>query len=201
MVIKMEIEKLEAAFSSNCGILKTSQLRELKIDSRKINKLLQKEIIEKIATGYYCLSFDNVSEAAIISRLFPDAILWHNTALFYYSYSDRTPLKWDVIISKNASPSRFNIKYPLVQPFFVSPSRLTYGITTIEIDSCIINIFDRDRLICECLKYESNMDSETFNKAIQAYLKDSKKNVNNLINYAKKRKVLNRVKDVIGVWL
>ena len=45
------------------------------------------------------------------------------------------------------------------------------------------------------------MDRETFNKAIQAYLGDPKKNINNLINYAKRRKVLNRVHDVVGVWL
>lgn len=45
------------------------------------------------------------------------------------------------------------------------------------------------------------MDRETFNKAIKAYLDDPEKNIKNLINYAKKRKVLNRVHDVIGVWL
>ncbi|MCK9217222.1 MAG: hypothetical protein M0P77_04805 [Firmicutes bacterium] len=197
----MEIKKLEVAFANNCGVLKTSQLKELKIDSRRINSLIKNGIIERITTGYYRLSSDNTSEAAIISRLFPDGALWHNTALFYYGYSDRTPMEWDIIISKNASPSRFNIEYPYVKPFFVTPARLSYGVTTIEIDGCALNIFDRDRLICECLKYESEMDRETFNKAIQAYLGDPKKNIKNLINYAKRRKVLNRVHDVIGVWL
>ena len=110
-------------------------------------------------------------------------------------------MEWDIIISKNASPSRFDIDYPHTKPFFVTPSRLAYGVTTIKIDGCTINIFDRDRLICECLKYESEIDKETFNKAIQAYIADPKKNIKNLIAYAKKRKVLNRVHDVIGVWL
>ncbi len=197
----MKIKKLKAVFANNCGVLKTSQLTELKIDSRRINNLIKNGIIERITTGYYRLSSENTSEAAIISRLFPDGVLWLNTALFYYGYSDRTPMEWDIIISKNASPSRFNIEYPYVKPFFVTPDRLSYGVTTIKIDGCTINTFDRDRLICECLKYESEMDRETFNKAIQAYLDDPKKNIKNLINYAKKRKVLNRVHDVIGVWL
>lgn len=197
----MEIKELKAIFSDNCGILKTSQLRELKYDSRKINRLIKNGIIERITSGYYRLSSDNLSDGAIISRLFPDGVLWLDTALFYYGYSDRTPMEWDIIISKNASPSRFNIAYPYIKPFFVSPERLAYGVTTIEIDACPVKIFDRDRLICECLKYESKMDREIFNKAIQAYLADSKKNIKNLIGYAKKRKVLNRVQDVIGVWL
>lgn len=197
----MATKKLEKAFANNCGVLKTSQLTELKIDSRKINSLIKNGIVEKITTGYYRLSSDNTNEAAIISRLFPDGVLWLNTALFYYGYSDRTPMEWDIIISKNASRSRFNIEYPYIKPFFVTPERLSYGVTTINIEGCAINIFDRDRLICECLKYKSEIDRETFNKAIQAYLADPKKNIKNLIEYAKKRKVLNRVYDVIGVWL
>ena len=66
----MEIKNLEVAFANNCGVLKTSHLTELKIDSRRINSLIKNGIIERMATGYYRLSSDNTSEAAIISRLF-----------------------------------------------------------------------------------------------------------------------------------
>mgnify|MGYP000956871254 FL=1 len=110
-------------------------------------------------------------------------------------------MQWDIIISKNASRTRFEIDYPYINPFFVTPERLSYGVTTIEIDGCTMNILDRDRLICECLKYKSDMDNETFNKAVQAYLADPKKNIKNLLAYAKRRKTIKRVHDVIGVWL
>jgi hypothetical protein len=45
------------------------------------------------------------------------------------------------------------------------------------------------------------MDRETYNKAIQGYVNDSRKAVANLIEYAKKRKMLKKVTDRIGVWL
>jgi hypothetical protein len=45
------------------------------------------------------------------------------------------------------------------------------------------------------------MDREIFNKAIQNYVKDSKKNIPNLMQYAKELRVYKRVKDLIGVWL
>ena len=198
----MDMKELEKAFAINNGVLKTSQLAALKIDSRGIKRLIADGTIEKIKTGYYrFLSDDDTGEAAIVARLFPDGVLWLNTALFYYGYSDRTPMQWDIIISKNASPSRFEIDYPQITPFFVAPERLSYSVTTIEIEGCTMNIFDRDRLICECLKYESDMDKETFNKAIQAYIADPKKNIRNLLTYAKRRKAIKRVHDVIGVWL
>lgn len=34
-----------------------------------------------------------------------------------------------------------------LNPFFVTPERLSYGVTTIEIDGCTMNLLDRDRLI------------------------------------------------------
>lgn len=201
VVIQMDKSELKKVFESNNGVLKTSQLSSLKIDSTDIKRLIKNGVIEKIKTGYYRFLSDDPGEAAIVARLFPDGVLWLNTALFFYGYSDRTPMQWDIIISKNASRSRFKIDYPHVNPFFVTPERLSYGVTTIEIDGCIMNIFDRDRLICECLKYESDMDKETFNKAVQAYLADPKKNIKNLLAYAKRRKATKRMHDVIGVWL
>ena len=40
-----------------------------------------------------------------------------------------------------------------------------------------------------------------FNKAIQGYVKDSKKSIPNLIMCAKKLRLQKKVKDLIGVWL
>ena len=45
------------------------------------------------------------------------------------------------------------------------------------------------------------MDVEVFNKAIQAYIKDPKKNVPRLMEYAKILRTENKVRKMIGVWL
>lgn len=47
----------------------------------------------------------------------------------------------------------------------------------------------------------SKMDKEIFNKAIQGYVNDPKKNIPNLMMYAKKLRVQKKVKELIGVWL
>ena len=201
VVVYMYKERAEEAFTRKGGILKTSELRELKIDSRGIRRLMENGVMEKIKTGYYRSLKVDPSEATMVARLFPEAILWGGTALFYYGYSDRTPMEWEVVVSKNVSSSRFNLDYPYMNPFFVRPEELSFGVTTIEIEGVSMNILDRDRLICESLKYEEDMDSETFNKAIQAYLEDPKKNIRNLMEYAERRRVTKRVHDVLGVWL
>ena len=65
----------------------------------------------------------------------------------------------------------------------------------------ILKVFDRDRLICECIKHENKMDREIYNKAIQAYIHDGKKNITNLLDYAKRRNIHKKVRERIGVWL
>lgn len=194
-------ERVEEAFARKDGILKTSDLREIKIDSRGIKRLVESGVMEKIKTGYYRSLEVDPSEVSMVARLFPEAILWGGTALFHYGYSDRTPMEWEVIVSKNVSPSRFEMNYPYMKPFFVRPEELSFGVTTMEIEGVSMNILDRDRLICESLRYEADMDSETFNKAIQAYLEDPKKNIRKLMDYAERRNVTKRVYDVLGVWL
>lgn len=78
---------------------------------------------------------------------------------------------------------------------------LTLGETTEKIDATDVRIYDRDRTICDVLRNMNKLDKEAFNKAIQGYVQDTKKNIPNLMRYAKELRVQKRVKDLIGVWL
>ena len=64
-----------------------------------------------------------------------------------------------------------------------------------------VHIYDRDHTICDVLRNMNKMDKEIFNKAIQNYVRDPKKNIPNLMQYAKELRIQKRVKDLIGVWL
>lgn len=195
-------EKLKNTFSKYNFVMKTSELMEEKIYYADIQNLLEDGLIEKIKRGYYHWidGFDG-SEIKIINRLFPDAVLCMDTALFYYKYSDRNPYAWHICIDKNTSRKRTQIDYPFIKAYRIEPDLLRIGETTGEIDFFEIHIYDRDRTICDVLRNMNKIDKELFNKAIQNYVIDPKKNVPNLIEYAKKLKIQKRVKDLIGVWL
>ena len=144
---------------------------------------------------------DEPNETAMISKLFPEAVLCMDTALFYYGYSDRTPLEWHLAVSRHTSKSRFNLSYPFVKPYYIEDKYLNIGVADAIMDDIQIKIYDRERVICDCLKYKNKMDSEMFGKAIQAYLNDSRKNIKNLSTYTKQLRVYKKAQDLIGVWL
>ena len=196
------IEEYKAIFDKYNGLARTQQLQEEGLAYRPLQKLIEQGYVEKVRYGYYqWVNHDDFSEAGLIKRLFPDAILCLDTALRYYGYSDRTPGEWHLAVDKYSGRSRFNIDYPFVKPYYLEPSTLGLGLTEGDIDGHTVRIYDRERTICDCLRYRNKMDKEIFNKAIRRYIMDPEKSIPRLMYYAEPLRVKRQVKDLIGVWL
>lgn len=200
---KSHLKRLDVYEKYLRTIVSTPELNKLGLQSREIAELVDAGLVERVKQGYYTLPeiSGEDSEAKMIWELYPDGVVCMTTALFYYKYINRTPLAWDIAIDRNTSKARFNLDYLYVEPHFMEKSHLTYGITKAEYEDCSLKIFDRDRLICECIKHENKMDREIFNKAIQGYISDQKKNITNLMEYAEKRNIHKKVRERMSIWL
>jgi predicted transcriptional regulator of viral defense system len=195
-------KKIETLFKKNNGFLKAADLYSVGATRSEVSSMLECGDILRIKRGYYQLAnMDEPNEAAMIAKLFPEAILCMDTALFHYGYSDRTPLEWNMAVSRGISKSRFNLTYPFIKPYYIDDKYLNIGVVEETIDGVGMKIYDRERAVCDCLKYKNKMDGEMFGKAIQAYLNDPQKNIKNLASYAKQLRVYKKAQDLIGVWL
>ena len=89
--VEKSINAVRNIFSKHDYIMTTAQLDSYRIYYANIQQLLNDGFIEKIKWGYYhWVETNGEQEVKIINRLFPDAVLCMETALFYYQYSDRT---------------------------------------------------------------------------------------------------------------
>jgi len=167
-----------------------------------LKNLIDDGYVERIKFGYYQWKDERAfSEATVITRLFPDAVICMESALQYYGYTDRTPAAWCLAVDKHSTKSRFNIDYPSIKPHYIPKEQMTLGVETVIIEGTELKIFNRERVICDCLRQENKMDVEVFNKAIQAYIKDTRKNIPRLMEYAKILRIENKVRRIIGIWL
>lgn len=202
MLRENDMKNVRKLFNRHHYIMTTAELLEAKLYYADIKQLLDEGLIERVKRGYYHWIEDcGESEVVMINHLFPDAVLCMDTALFYYGYSDRNPAEWNFAIDRNVSKQRTKIDYPFIKAYRVESDLVTLGETEGEIDFHRVRIYDRDRTICDVLRNMNKMDKEIFNKAIQGYVKDPKKNIPNLMEYAKVLRVQKRVKELIGVWL
>ena len=192
---------MKNVFYKNNGYASAENLRENGIAYSLVQQYVKEGKLIRIRRGFYQWhEADETNEVATIVGLFPDGILCMDTALFFYGYSDRTPSEWHIAVNKDTSKIRFDISYPFIKPYYYEPHTLKLG-TCIEVmDGIEISIYDRDRTICDCLRMVNKMDKETFNKAVQSYISDPKKNISNLTAYAKKLRVYKKVQDLIGIW-
>ena len=160
------LDRVKEFIYQNGGVVKKSQLNELGIDYRRILQFMDEGYLKRVKSGYYTSKYYEGSEEQMIAHMFPDGVLTMESALYYYKYLSQRPFAWHIAISKNVSKSRFNMDYPNLQPYYSEPKVLTMGVTTMEIGGETIQIYTKDRLVCECLKYQEKMSRDDFKKAV-----------------------------------
>ncbi|MFA7190430.1 MAG: type IV toxin-antitoxin system AbiEi family antitoxin domain-containing protein [Sphaerochaetaceae bacterium] len=198
----MNIQNARMIFNAHNGIMKTKEIHQSKIYSHYLSNLIKQGHVHRIRQGYYQWKDERIfSETVVITSLFPDAVLCRESAMQYYGYSDRTPDAWYLAVDRDCTRSRFKLDYPIVKPVLYSSEQMEMGVESVLIDSTPIKIFNREHIICDCLRHQNTMDAEIFNKAIQGYIKDSNKNIPRLMEYAKLLHTEKKVRSMIGIWL
>lgn len=193
--------ELKDEFNKYGGIMKTSELKSFGLSSRQIIKLLENNVISKIKTGFYEIVGKTIPDEVIISKLFPTSVIYLESALIHYGYTDRIPSTWQIAVDRNISKSQLKISYPPITPFFLDNKFIEIGLEGFEINGVKIRIYNKERTICDVLRYANKLDREVFTNAIQRYIKDEDRNIKLLMEYAKRFRVMEKAKTYIGVWL
>ena len=184
------------------GIAKTSDFVAAGIPAVDVVNLCNTGYLERIRHGYYQLADGNTSsEEQLIATLIPKAIICVESALFHYGYSDFAPRKWSIAVPRSMSRTKLDIDALMLQTYYVQSEIYELGKTTANFNGVMLPVYDRERTICDCFKYRSRLDNEIFNKALNAYVNDSKKNLRNLSGYAKKLRVHKKVTELMEVLL
>ena len=85
MLRENDIKNVRKLFNRHHYVMTTAELLEAKLYYADIKQLLDEGFIERIRRGYYhWIENCEAKEIVIINRLFPDAVLCMETALFYY---------------------------------------------------------------------------------------------------------------------
>lgn len=184
------------------GVAKTASFISAGLKNYEVAFLCDKGYIERIRHGYYQLSEKkDLTEAKLLSTLLPQGIVCLESALFHYGYSDFAPRQWAVALPRTMSRAAKQMQAVPLKAYFVKKEFYTLGKTTDNFDGITLPIYDRERTICDCFKYRTKLDNELFNKAVNAYVTDDKKNLANLSKYAKQMGLYTKVMNVMEVLL
>ena len=199
----MDIRELASnIISERGGVAKSADFVAAGIPAGDIVRLCNEGYLERVRHGYYSLAdAHETPEEQLLATLIPQGIVCVESALFHYGYSDFAPRKWSIAIPRSMSRKRLDVDALPLQAYYASPELYELGKTTDDFDGVTLSVYDRERTICDCFKYRSRLDNEIFNKALNAYANDKKKNLKNLSEYAKKLRVYKKVTELMEVLL
>lgn len=184
------------------GIAKTADFIAAGLSKSDISNLCNNGYIERVRHGYYSfVGTNDTSEEQLIQILLPEAIVCVESALFHYGYSDFAPRVWTLAVPRTMTKTKINMEAIAYKPYYIQNKLHELGKTFAEFDGVTLPIYDRERTICDCFKYRTKLDNEIFNKAVNAYVADNKKNLSNLSKYAKEIKVYKKVMELMEVLL
>lgn len=195
-------EIAKQVIESKGGIAKSADFVMVGMQAADVVNMCNAGYLDRVRHGYYQLAEKPLtSEEQLLATLIPKGIVCVESALFHYGYSDFAPRKWSIAIPRSMSRTKLNVDVLALRPYYVQPELYELGKTTDNFDGVILSVYDRERTICDCFKYRSQLDNETFNKALNAYANDKKKNLKNLSVYAKKMRVYKKVTELMEVLL
>lgn len=187
------INKILKIMKKNNNIITPSQLETYGISRIYLSKMEKEGIIEKIERGIYVTKEFKYDEYYIFQLKYPKTIFSHNTSLYFYEMTERTPIRMDVSISKNYNPYRFK---DLADVYRINDEIFDLGITYKKTPLGMkVRTYNLERTVCDIIKDKDSLDIEIRNKVIKNCIKSKEFNANKMFEYAKKMKIYEKVKN------
>lgn len=193
-------EKIIEMTKSNNGYITTNKVKQSKINTAELSKLVKQNKLIRISRGYYSLPNGFADNFYIVLSKCKKAIFSDATALYFQDLCDRVPLVYDVAVPYGYGNCYKDMKNICLH--YIKAENINLGM--IEIESPFgmkIRTYDIERTICDIIKNKNKMDIEVFTKALQRYSKLKNKDLNKLMRYAKKLNVDKKVREYMEVLL
>lgn len=188
-------EKIKSLLEKNNGILYVKELEINNIHRQYLKILEEKGEVIKVIKGLYIDKDKDINEFFIMGERYKTGIFSHNTALYFYNLTDRTPMSLDMTF-----PSNVRNKNDFLEPHYIKPELHSLGETTLDLeDGTKIKIYNMERTMCDIIRDRNKMDPQIFNNAMKEYFKRNDRNLNLLYKYAKELKIDKILKQYMEV--
>lgn len=163
---------------------------------RILNDVRNGDIV-KIRNGVYA-TLDTLAGGMIdLDVIVPGGILCLYSAWHHYGMTTLIPESYYLAIS-----SKRKVRLPEaidITLVYQKDSLLEIGRTTAVIDGIEISIFDRERCLCDAIKYRNKIGIDVMAEIMNSYLGYEGKNLSTLAEYAGKLRVFNILSTYLDV--
>lgn len=192
------IEIIQELIKNNGGYITSKIITDLGIHRMYLKKMLENNMIEKVDKGIY-IAKDTFNDKYYTLQLRYNKIIFSRfTALYFYGLTELYPDFFDITVDYNYHVDDINNNNYVIK---CNKNILDLGLTKVRTPyGHIVKSYDKERCICDIIKYRNKLDVEQVKKSVKMYVKDKTKNLNNLSNYSKKMGIYNEVTEYISMF-
>lgn len=184
----------------NNGIVTTAMVVAAGFSRGNIKYLVDKGMIEQSARGVYILSEVWDDEIFNLQNRFKRGIYSHETALFLWDLTDRTPNRYYMTF-----PANYNLTKPKEENIRCVQCKMAlYDLGIEEVTTPggnTVRVFSIERTLCDILRPHSRVDIQIVTEAFKRYAVRSNRNIPVLSEYAKILKVEAKLRSYLEVLL
>ena len=175
-------EEIIRMAKENNGTVTTAMVVEAGFSRGNIKYLADKGMIEKSARGVYILPEVWGDEIFNLQNRFKRGIYSHETALFLWDLTDRTPNRYQMTF-----PANYNLTNPKEEN--VQCVQCTEALYELGIANAMtpggneVRAYSMERTLCDILKPHSRVDIQIVTEAFKRYANRSDKNIPVLSEY------------------
>lgn len=129
-----------------------------------INQMVAEGKLFRVDKGIFSKK-EHVPELALLSYKYPKAIITMDTAFYLYGFTDEVPDVCTMATKREASP----IADTRVKQVFMPRELLGLGATTMDYKGYDIQIFDRERMLIELVRYKSKIPFNYYKEILRNY--------------------------------
>jgi len=129
-----------------------------------INRLVTEGKLFRVDKGIFSEK-EHVPELALLSYKYPNAVITMETAFYLYGLTDEVPDVCTMATKREAAP----IADSRVKQVFMPKELLGLGTTVIDYKGYEIQIFDRERMLIELVRYKSKLPFNYYKEILGNY--------------------------------
>ena len=197
-------QKIEELLNKNKGYVSLEDIRLNHIPSSLFTKFKKENNLVKIARGFYAKKERLVDDYLVFEYVYPKVVFSLRSALFIHNLINLDKLSFisyglEVTSLKGSTVSSSRFPKPVI--FHVVENKEVFNLGIIETLSPFgnkIKVYDKERTICDLIKYKSQIELTLYLEVLFKYFNSNDKNIDKLITYSKIMNIEDKVKKVIN---
>lgn len=178
-----KVKNLAYRLPQQKSIITTKELVEIGYSAYFIKKMQEEGYLSKIKRGVYIIVSNSESQYSEVKAIVSKGVLCLLSAASLYNLTTFIPKNYQLAISNK---SKIIVPdYPPIQLYFWSKKRYELGLLQKKIEGIEMNIYDKEKTVCDIIKYRNKIGLDIVKEILKNYLKESDRNLTQLNLYAK----------------